>query len=107
MLEYIKLFWNHQFEDEPVVILYEIDSEKDRMVARAVDIFSDKSCKQIENFYKNVIEICSIPKIEEINSPEYGEEFFACIIQKQEFDQAWNHKKYTGDLFHKDTILEE
>ena len=40
-MEYIKLFWEGAPEGEPPVILYEVDTENERMALRSIDIFAD------------------------------------------------------------------
>lgn len=39
MKEYIKLCWEHDLNDEPVVILYEVNLEEERLALRSVDVF--------------------------------------------------------------------
>ena len=97
-IEYIKLFWKHDFPDEPVVILYKVDLKHDRLAIQAIDIYADKKTKNISKFYKDVIEIVSIPTIEEFNSNEYGDEFYACPITKKEFEETWNSRIYKGTI---------
>ena len=41
MIEYIKLFWEDAPEGEPPVILYEVDTENERLALRSIDIFAD------------------------------------------------------------------
>ena len=41
MIEYIKLFWEGAPEGEPAVILYEVDTENERLALRSIDIFAD------------------------------------------------------------------
>lgn len=38
MMEYIKLFWEDAPEGEPSVILYEVDTENERLALRSIDI---------------------------------------------------------------------
>ena len=40
MIEYIKLFWEGAPEGEPSVILYEVDTENERLALRSIDIFA-------------------------------------------------------------------
>ena len=42
MIEYIKLFWESAPEGEPPVILYEVDTENERLVLRSIDIFAEE-----------------------------------------------------------------
>ena len=39
MIEYIKLFWESAPEGEPPVILYEVDTENERLVLRSIRLF--------------------------------------------------------------------
>lgn len=97
-VEYIKLFWEHELDNEPVIILYEVDLENDRLALRSIDIFADRICKNIDDFYRDVIEIVSIPTVEEFNSHIWGEEFYACLMSEQEFEKTWNTHVYSGNL---------
>lgn len=97
-VEYIKLFWEHALDNEPVVILYEVNVENDRLALRSIDIFSDGSCKNIVDPYEDVIEIVSIPTVEEFNAHIWGEEFYACFMSKQEFEEIWRTHIYSGSL---------
>ena len=89
-MEYIKLFWEHDLEDEPTAILYEVNAENERLAERSVDIFRDGSTKNISDLYAGVIEILPIPTVEEFNAGVYGEEFGACQITKEEFEKIWS-----------------
>ena len=42
MMEYIKLFWEDAPEGEPSVILYEVDTENERLALHSIDIFRDE-----------------------------------------------------------------
>lgn len=96
--EYIKLFWEHELDNEPVIILYEVDLKNERLALRSIDIFSDRTCKNIDEFYKDVIEIVPIPTVEEFNSHIWGREFHACLIGKPEFEKLWRTHFYSGSL---------
>ena len=50
MIEYIKLFWEGALEGEPVVILYEIDTDHDRLALRSIDVFPDRRTKKERSF---------------------------------------------------------
>ena len=41
MIEYIKLFWEGAPGEEPPVILYEVDTENERLALHSIDIFAD------------------------------------------------------------------
>ena len=50
MIEYIKLFWEGAPEGEPSVILYEVDTENERLALRSIDIFADGRTRNIPAF---------------------------------------------------------
>ncbi len=50
MIEYIKLFWAGAPEGEPSVILYEVDTENERLALRSIDIFRDGRTRNIPTF---------------------------------------------------------
>lgn len=97
-VESIKIFWKHNHREEPVVIFYEIALEKERLAIRSIDIFSDRTTKNIDDLYEGAIEIVPIPTVEEFNSGTYGEEFSACSITSEEFERVWSSHIYYGDL---------
>ena len=70
-MEYIKLFWEGAPEGEPPVILYEVDTEHERL---------------------------AIPTVEEFNAHVWGEEFHACLIEKTEFAAVWESHTHNGAL---------
>lgn len=87
--EYIKLFWQHEQNDDPVILLYEVDLDNERLARRSIDIFADGTCRNINDLYEDAIEITPIPSIEEFQSHIWGEELCACLIEKEEFEQIW------------------
>ena len=97
-IEYIKLFWEGAPEGEPAVILYEVDTENERLALRSIDIFADCRTRNIPDLYDGAIEITPIPTVEELNAHVWGEEFHACIIEKAEFEAIWESHTYDGAL---------
>ena len=97
-MEYIRLFWEDAPEGEPAVILYEVDTEKERLALRSIDIFADGRTRNIPDLYNGVIEILPIPTAEEFNAHVWGEEFRACAIEKAEFEAIWENHTYDGAL---------
>ena len=89
-MEYIQLFWEHDLTDEPTSILYEVNTENERLAERSIDIFRDGQIQKITDLYADVIEITPIPTVEEFNSDEYGEEFRASQITREHFEKMWN-----------------
>ena len=94
MIEYIKLFWEGAPEGEPSVILYEVDTENERLALRSIDIFADGRTRNIPDLYDGAIEITPIPTVEELNAHVWGEEFHACIIEQAEFEAIWEEILY-------------
>lgn len=98
-VEYIKLFWEHEIPEEPVIILYKVNLNNERLAIQSIDIFADRKTKNIEDLYEGVLEITSIPTVEEFNIGIWGEEFYACLITGDEFETIWNAHYYSGDLY--------
>ena len=96
-MENIKLFWEDAPEGEPLVILYEVDTKKERLALRSIDIFADGRTRNIPDLYDGVIEVLPIPTAEEFNAHVWGEEFRACIIEKAEFESIW--EKYSRSVW--------
>ena len=71
-------------------MLYEVNTENEWFAERSIDIFRDGSTQNIPDLDADVIEAVPIPTVEKFNSIEYGEEFQACLITKEEFEQIWN-----------------
>ena len=82
MIEYIKLFWAGAPEGEPAAILYEVDTENERLALRSIDIFADGRTRNIPDLYDVAIEITPIPTAEELTAHVWCEEFHACIIEQ-------------------------
>ena len=97
-MEYIKLFWEDAPAGEPPVILYEVDTENERLALRSIDISADGSTRNIPDLYDGAIEITPIPTVEEFNAHVWGEEFRACAIEKAEFETVWENHTYDGAL---------
>lgn len=91
-MEYIKLLWEHELNDEPVIILYEVDTNDERSARRSVDIFKNGNTQNIDNLYDGAIEITPIPTVEEFNSHIWGEEFYSSLISREEFEKIWNKR---------------
>ncbi|HEY9575482.1 MAG TPA: hypothetical protein VIR32_08085 [Lachnospiraceae bacterium] len=97
-VEYIKLFMEFESIDMPVVYFYEVDIDDDRFALRSIEVFSNRDVKLIYNLYRDVIEACHIPTVDELNEKVWGEGFFAITISKEEFDRIWNSRIYSGSL---------
>jgi hypothetical protein len=62
-----------------------------------VPIYISIYLKKYRNI-RDVIEVCSIPTVDEFNAKVWGEGFYATIISKEEFDEIWNTRNYGGSL---------
>ena len=96
--EYIKIFWEHDFLNEPRVIIYEVDLDNDRYMLRLIDIYADGICKNNDDPYDAVIEVLPLETVEEINNNAWGDDIRACLISKEEFEEIWNTHIYSGSL---------
>ena len=97
-IEYIKLFWEGAPEGEPAVILYEVDTENERLAHRSIDIFADGRTHNNPDLYDGAIEITPIPTVAELNAHVWGEDFHACIIEQAEFEAIWESHAYNEEL---------
>ena len=97
-MEYIKLFWEGAPEGEPPVIIYEVDTDHERLALRSIEIFADRRTRNIPDLYDCVIEITPIPSVVEFNTHVWVEEFLACLMEKTVFDTIWENHTYDGAL---------
>ena len=97
-IEYIQLFMEYESDDMPVVYFYEVDLKDNRFALREMEIFADRTVKIENDLYRDVIEVCPIPTVDEFNAKVWGEVFYATIISREEFDEIWNTRIYSGSL---------
>ena len=97
-IEYIQLFMEYESDDMPVIYFYEVDLKDNRFALREMEIFADRTVKIENDLYRDVIEVCPIPTADEFNAKVWGEGFYAAIISKEEFDEIWNTRIYSGSL---------
>ncbi|MCI8802137.1 MAG: hypothetical protein HFG01_02195 [Oscillibacter sp.] len=97
-VEYIQLFMEYESDEMPMVYFYEVDLKDDRLTLREMEIFADRTVKIDKDPYRDVIEVCPIPTVDELNAKVWGEGFYATIISKEEFDEIWNTRIYSGSL---------
>ena len=88
----------YESDDMPVVYFYEVDLKDNRFALREMEIFADRTVKIENDLYRDVIEVCSIPTVDELNAKVWGEGFYATIISREEFDEIWNTRIYSGNL---------
>lgn len=60
-IEYIKLFMEYESKDMPIVYLYEVNLDDERLALRAIEIFEDRKLIKMDDLYRGVIEIFPIP----------------------------------------------
>ena len=97
-IEYVKLFMQYESDGIPVVYFYEVDIEDERLAIREIEVFANGEVKLDDDPYADVIEVCSIPTVEELNARVWGEGFYATIISREEFNEIWNTGIYRGNL---------
>lgn len=88
----------YESDDMPVIFFYEVDLINERFMIREIEVFADNTVKLIDNPYYEVIEMCPIPTVEELNENIWGEGFYAINISKEEFYRIWDTKIYNGSL---------
>ena len=84
---YIKVDWNHDFQDEPVLLLSELDS--DRWETRKVEVFRDGRvgyASKEEEFGGTILGEKRTPSLFEIASDP---QFEPVEITQEEFETAW------------------
>ena len=96
--EYVKLFWKHDYPNDPVVIIYEVDMDDERYAIRLIDIFADGHTSNQEDKALGYVTETPVPIVEILNTSDYGEEFHACLISKEDFEKIWETGIYSGSL---------
>lgn len=97
-LEYIQLFMEYESNDMPMVYFYEVDMKDNRFALRAIEVFADRTVKLYNDLYNDAIEMCPIPTVQDFNRKIWGNGFYANNISKDEFDEVWNKRIYSGML---------
>ena len=97
-MEYFKLLWEGAPEGEPSVIIYEVDTDHERLALRSIEIFADRRTRNIPDLYDGAIELTPIPTVEEFNVRGWCEEVHAGLMEKTEFDSSGENHTYDGAL---------
>lgn len=91
-MEYIYVEWIHNFVDEPIILISELD--ENRFETRKIEIYKDGQV----GFAYNDVEVLNarlgiepVPSIDEI-ALESESEFLPKEITKEEFEKFWNDK---------------
>jgi hypothetical protein len=87
-MKYIRVKWNHQHRDEPVLLYSELDLE--RCEKRKVEVFQDGDCG-----YASISEAAGSTRLGEEPIPPLHEiasdpQFEPVEITKEEFEEVWN-----------------
>lgn len=106
-IEYIQLFMQYESDDIPMVFYYEVDLKDDRFALREIRVFANRAVKLDDDPYSDVIEMCPIPTVDELNAKVWGEGFYAVIISREEFNEIWNTGIYRGNLTASEFQFEE
>jgi len=90
-MNYIKVEWMHSCPDDPVLLYSELDA--DRLEKRKVEVFRGGRCG-----YASAAESSGSTRLGEEPIPSLAEiasdpQFKPVEITKQEFEDAWNHRK--------------
>ena len=88
MNTYLKVYWKHQFDDEPVLIFSELDLG--RREKRKIEVFKDGLMIPVAagiRHGKTRLSEEPLPSIVEIATDS---QFGPCEITFQEFEEAWN-----------------
>lgn len=97
-IEYIKLFMEYESDDLPLVYFYEVNLQDNRFILREIEVFIDRTVKLDDDPYREVIEMCPIPTVDELNAKVWGDGFYAKTISKEEFEEIWNTGIYNESL---------
>ncbi|WP_333754206.1 DUF6881 domain-containing protein [Streptomyces sp. IBSBF 3352] len=91
-MEYIRVDWHHEFEDEPVTYYSEIDDG--RWEVRAVREYRDGRLEWADGSHESgdaVLAERPFPQLEEISGQS---EFDAMRIEVSEFERLWNAARF-------------
>lgn len=87
--QYLKLVWDHDFDDEPNIIFYEVQLDQDRLCRRSIEVFASGKIKCLDDLYYQAIEITPIPTIDEINQGIWGDDLLAYHCCAKEFEDLF------------------
>ncbi|HEX7760857.1 MAG TPA: hypothetical protein VF459_15230 [Caulobacteraceae bacterium] len=86
-MRYIRAFWRHDHDDDPVELWFELDA--DCYEVRKVDIFRDGSRQRASAGQQRGSTVLSerpIPSLEELNAQD---EFEAFEMSREDFEVVW------------------
>lgn len=92
-MTYIKVYWKHNFPDEPILMFSELDDARNEI--RKVEVYrEDLLGYACESANKNgtLLSECELPELNVINKDM---QFEGSEIEKEEFEKIW--KKAIGE----------
>lgn len=87
-MEYLKVHWRHEFQDEPTIIYFELDEQRNEV--RKIEMYCDGSfglASKDVTYNNSILSEKPIPVIEEIMSDS---QFRVLEINKFDFLKLWN-----------------
>ena len=93
--EYIRWYWRYTDDETPVVLFYEVDLANDRYAARMTEVFPDRSAEPVTELGFAFVTEAPVPTVDEINRDP---DFFAELISKEVFEDAFRNPVYSGSL---------
>ncbi len=72
--------------DIPIVYLYEVNLDDERLALRAIEVFENRQLIKIDDLYRGVIEVLPIPTADEFNTKIWGEGFRAFVISRDRIE---------------------
>ena len=82
-MEYIQLFMQYESDEMPVVFFYEVDLRDDRLALREMHVFANGMVKLESDLYDDVIEVCPIPTVDELNAKVWGDASMPLLFPKK------------------------
>lgn len=86
-MTYIKVSWNHSFQDEPILMFSELDGDRNEI--RKVEVYRENllgyACDD-RNKNGTLLSECEIPELSVINEDI---QFEGIEIEKDEFEKIW------------------
>ncbi len=92
-MKYLKVYWHHEFEDQPVILYSEIDDK--RIEFRKVEVYSDGGlgyAGEARSFRTMGLSTVPIPPTNEIAEDK---QFEVHDIARAEFEEIW--RRAVGD----------
>lgn len=94
MKRYLKVIWNHNFQDEPVWLFSEIDF--DRWETRKVELFRDGTYSYADSSNSTGSTRLGEEPIPELESIAEDPQFEPVLIERDEFEAVWKLASENG-----------